>query len=266
MVILLFTIRQWLFHKWVLAYILALVATNIFITYAAFFGLGWVQPEFYGRVAVSVVNASIFLVSLTSLILGFFIYQEDREGGLYEWFISRPVIRSSYLLQRWLGLAASLGISAAVAFAASAVAVWLLTTVFLTQVIAIGAVMVMLTLSLSALGFLLSQFTSDKVAALGAGFFLWLYLNFVHGLIAFVLALFLPAPQIFLFVVTSPVESARFLSFYAVDPTLSFINPVTAYDVSTSLGSAILTVPLIILLAPPILLFIYISLEKLTTK
>ena len=60
MVILLFTIRQWLFHKWVLAYILALVATNIFITYAAFFGLGWVQPEFYGRVAVSVVNASIF--------------------------------------------------------------------------------------------------------------------------------------------------------------------------------------------------------------
>ncbi len=50
--------------------------------------------------------------------------------------------------------------------------------------------------------------------------------------------------------VLNPVESARFLSLYIVDPTLSFMNPTTAMDLTLSLGGLILYVPIVVLTTP----------------
>ncbi|MFN3803855.1 MAG: hypothetical protein ACK4SY_02235 [Pyrobaculum sp.] len=248
MIVCLFTVRQWLLHRWVFSYAASLVLILLFIFYTAYFGLAWIQPEFYGRVAVAVVNAALFLVSLSALLIPLFVYQDDRETGLYEWFISRPVRR--FHLCRWLGVAASLSAATIASFLVAMSLNYLMFRLFVSQMLIIAAVFMALIFSLSAVSYLISMALPDKASALGAGFFLWLYLNIIHTIVAMVFALGSPPDVAFVIYVLSPVESARFLSFYVVDPTLSFLNPVTAIDLTLSLQGLLFYLPVAVLATP----------------
>ncbi|ABO09349.1 ABC transporter permease subunit [Pyrobaculum calidifontis] len=249
MVILLYTLRQWLWHRWVVAYAVALASVSIFVMYGAFVGLAWIQPELYGRVALAVVNASIFLVSLTSLLLGLLVYQDDQEGML-EWFLARPVSKRSYLLQRWLGLSISTAMATLAAYLASFIVVYAVFAVSLPQLLILGLSLTSLSISLLSLGFSVSLYFSDKAAAMGAGFLIWLYLTYVHDLVLMVIGPSLAPGELFVAYVINPIGAARFLAMYTIDSSLSFLNPITAVEVKLSLGDLVLVLPAAALAAP----------------
>ncbi|MEM0464778.1 ABC transporter permease subunit [Pyrobaculum sp.] len=250
MVIFLFTVRQWLLHRWIVAYVILLTATSLFIFYVAFLGLLFVQPEYYGRVAVASINASIFLISLLSLLLGSFIFHDDRDTGLLEWFLSRPVSARGYLVQRWGGVVVSVAAATIVAFIIAYLASGLLFGIFFSQLIYLGLWLAVLVASLSSLGGVIALFLPDKTTSITAGFLIWLVLNIVWGIVVFALGIGLSETELYITYILNPVEATRFMALYTIDPNLSFMNPITAASLLLSLGALTYVLPVATLTAP----------------
>jgi len=246
MTIALVTVKEYLYNKWVLGYAagIALIASALMLSVMYLVG-GFAGVELYGRLGASIVAASLMLSSLVSITFPTLIVTSDYEIGALEWFLSRPVKPSGYLLGRYLGISTVVAWATLLGYVASSLAALVFGIPVADRLMLMGIINSLIVYSLSGLGILIAVATANRVAAVSAAFAAWLYFNMIHPLtvLAAEAVLGLGYVDAYIALILSPVEAARILIYGLVDPSLTFLGPVASVSIRLEMGEWIYAAP-----------------------
>jgi Cu-processing system permease protein len=205
-----YTVADLLRSRWVLAYAGFFAAASW-----AFFYFG----EEPAQAIVSLLSIVLIVIPLVSAIFGMTAFYNSRE--FVELLLAQPVGRRSVFYGQYAGFTASLALAFVVGVAGPFVWYGASHLDDLGAVIGLLLAGVLLTLIFTALAFLASTLTENRLRALSTVVFLWLAFTVLYdGLLLFVILLFdawpLERPLVGL-TLLNPVDLARILILLRLD-------------------------------------------------
>lgn len=237
--------------RWTLAYIASFFLIALSLSQFTVLGVASLGVEAIGRLVASIINVSLYLVSLASLVLSSLSIVSEREQGSLEWLCSEPISRMDVVAGKFLALLISLSLSTAVGYG---LASWVLSLFFppesVVKVVLLVPALILLIAVCTSIGLLSSVRSRSRVSSLGLAFGAWLLMIFIYDLIVITMTirLGLSEAQVLLLTVLNPVESARLLSMYILDPALTMLGRSGALMVR-SMGDSlplVLSTPLVV--------------------
>ncbi len=202
------------------------------LSYFSVLGISYLGLRALGRVTAALTNLTLYLTPLISLSLASVSVVGERETGGIEWLLSQPISRSELLLGKYVGMTLATSFATALGYGIAGLYlstllptgdlpkyVWLLTVS-----VTLGAVSI-------AVGLLLSVVAATRYEALASSFLIWLVWTLLYDLITIgMIITFNPGREVTLaFFLLNPVEAARLLMIYGLDPNLSFLGSIGTY-------------------------------------
>ena len=200
-----------------------LVRSRWMVTYAGFFAaIGWAFFYFGEEPAqaiVSLLSVVLLVIPLVSAIFGMTQFYNSRE--FVELLLAQPIDRRSVFYGQYIGLAGTLALAFVLGVSMPFAWYGLQNTDDLGPLVGLLLAGVALTLIFAAMAVLASTLTDNRLRALGAVIFLWLYFTVLYdGLLLFFILLFeaspLETPLIGL-TLLNPVDLARILILLRLD-------------------------------------------------
>jgi Cu-processing system permease protein len=196
---------------------------------------GAVGLEGYGRVTASLINLCLTLVPLVALLLGSVGLSGDRETGLLELFLAQPASRAQWLIGRFAGSLAAIGLATLLGFGIAGALIGLATgaagglryAAFLGIALALAAVFL-------AIGSAIAVTSRNRVQAIAVALAAWFAAVVVFDL-ALIAAGALAGAGVTVLaaaVLLNPVEVARILALLLLDPGLEVLGPVGGFLVA----------------------------------
>jgi Cu-processing system permease protein len=200
-----------------------LLRTRWMPLYAGFFAaIGWAFFYFGEEPAqaiVSLLSVVLIVIPLVSAIFGMTQFYNSRE--FVELLLAQPVDRRSVFYGQYIGLAGTLALAFVLGVSTPVLWYGFQSTDDLGPLLGLLLAGVLLTLIFAAMAVLASTLTDNRLRALGAVIFLWLYFTVIYdGLLLFVILVFdaypLETPLIAL-TMLNPVDLARILILLRLD-------------------------------------------------
>ena len=227
--------------RWVLAYSVSFFLIAVSLTQFTVLGVAGLGLEAVGRLTASIVNITLYLVSLVSLILSSLTIVSDKEQGSLEWLCSEPVNRTHVVSGKFLALLFSVSLTTILGYS---LASWVLSLFFplesVVKVMALTPALILLIAVCISVGLLTSVRSRSRVSSLGIAFGIWLLIIFLYDLavVTLSLRLELSETQVFMLAIANPLESTRLLLLYIIDPSLTMLGRTGALLVR-SLGQSL---------------------------
>jgi ABC-type transport system involved in multi-copper enzyme maturation permease subunit len=237
--------------RWLLAYALSYLLLGLSLTQFSLIGVSYLGLHAVGRVTASLINLSLYLIPLISLIMGSISIVGERESGLLEWIFSEPIGVIEYVLGKFAGLLTAISTATLLGYG---LASWIILTVLppedVSKYLIFILVAILLSASSLAIGFLLSVLSRSRFEALGIAFLSWFTMIFIYDLVVMGLTISLMIKDIATFYLTilNPVDSSRILMTYLIDPTLTFLGPTGAYMIREMGNTVVILVVSVLLL------------------
>ncbi|MGC8654838.1 MAG: ABC transporter permease [Candidatus Kryptoniota bacterium] len=101
--------------KWVLAFSIVFAAISLAVSFAGTSG-AFAGFQDFMRTVASLLNLSLYLVPLFSLILGAVSFTPAPDSGRFEFDLAQPITRTSYVLGKYFGLFLALTLATTAGF------------------------------------------------------------------------------------------------------------------------------------------------------
>ncbi len=230
-------------NRWLILYAVIYAVLGLSLSYFSSLGLGYLGFRAFGRVSAALINMTLYLVPLMAMSLAGLSIIGERERGTLEIILSQPLSKAEVLLSKYIGITVSVALATALGYGAAAWYLWaILSSGDLIIYLQIMATCILLAATLTGLGLLISTLSRSRFEALGIILMTWLSLLVIYDLILMGAAIGaqLKWEQIFTLLAINPVESARLLMVYALDPSLLVLGPTSAY-IAKNIGETLPT-------------------------
>ena len=218
--------------RWLIVYASMYAALGLSLSYYGLIGLGYLGLRGFGRVSASLINLTLYLVPLISMSLSGLAVVSEREGRTLERLLSQPVSKAEILIAKYIGITISIGTATVFGYG---LASWYMLFVLgpgdLGIFISILLASILLAVALSAFGLAVSTVSGSRFGAIGAilmGLFV-LVAVFDVLVMGATLAVDLKWTDLMPILMVNPVEAARILMIYSLDPSLIFLGPTGVY-------------------------------------
>lgn len=200
-----------------------LLRSRWMFAYAGFFAaVGWAFFYFGEEPAqaiVSLLSVVLIVIPLVSAIFGMTQFYNSRE--FVELLLAQPIDRRSVFYGQYVGLAGTLALAFVLGVATPFLWYGIQNTDDLGPLLGLLLAGVLLTLIFAAMALLASTLTDNRLRALGAVIFLWLYFTVLYdGILLFIILVFdaypLETPLIAL-TMLNPVDLARIVILLRLD-------------------------------------------------
>jgi ABC-type transport system involved in multi-copper enzyme maturation permease subunit len=228
-------------------------------------GVSYLGLKAVGRIMASLINLSLYLVPLISLIIGSMSITGEKETGILEWLFSEPIRPGEYLVGKFIGLLIAVTLATFLGFGlASWIVIIAMPPEDITKYLMFILVAILLSSSSLALSLMISAVSRSKFEALGAAFLIWFTMIFIYDLLIMGLSISLNLPErtTFILAILNPVEASRILMIYFIDPMLTFLGPYGIY-VARDLGE---TLPILLILVLLLYTKVFIAVTTLMTR
>ncbi len=189
----------------------------------------------FSRTTAGLVNLCLLLVPLLCLVLGSSAVVSERERGTLATMLAQPVSPLEFLVGKYVGLTLAVWAAVGLGFGVAGLAIALLHPITgIVQYLLFGLLSAGLTMTMLAVGLLLSVASDARMKALALGMVTWFVLVLFYDLAAIALALtFSTSGQaLLLAVLANPVEGVRILAVIELQPDLRILGPMGAYLVN----------------------------------
>jgi ABC-type transport system involved in multi-copper enzyme maturation permease subunit len=220
-------------------------------------GISYLGLKAVGRITATLINLSLYLIPLISLMLSSISIVGEKESGITEWIFSEPIGVLEYILGKFIGLVSAISIATLLGFG---LASWLITSILppedISKYLYFIVIAVLLSSTSVGIGLLISVVTKSRLEALGLTFFTWFTMIFIYDMIVMGLAIAMNLKEqiVFFIAVLNPVETSRIMMIYSIDPALVFLGPSGIYTART------LGIYLPIVLTSIMITYVFISL------
>ncbi len=232
--LILWELTEALRSRWLVAYALSYLLFGLSLTQFSLMGVSYLGLQAVGRIMATLINLSLYLVPLISLVLGCISIVGEKEVGIVEWLFSEPIGVLDYVLGKYLGLLIAISVATFLGFGlASWVVVVALPATDLHKYLMFIVVAILLSMACLSIGMMISASSKSRFEALGLAFLVWFTMIFVYDLMVMgmTISMGLRESEVFTLAVANPVEDARILMIYFIDPMLTFLGPHGAYAV-----------------------------------
>lgn len=219
-------------NKWLIVYALMYAALGLSLSYYGLLGLGYLGLKGFGRVSATLINLTLYLVPLISMSLSGLSVVSEREGRTLERLLSQPISKVELLAAKYVGIVVSIGTATVLGYGlASWYMLFILGPGDIAIFISILLSSLLLAATLSSLGLLISTISASRFGALSAVLMGWLFLVAIYDVLVMgaTLVADLRWADLLPLLMVNPVEAARILMIYALDPTLIFLGPTGVY-------------------------------------
>jgi len=219
-------------NRWLIVYALMYAALGLSLSYYGMLGLGYLGLRGFGRVSASLINLTLYLVPLISMSLSGLAIVSEREGRTLERLLSQPISKAEILIAKYIGITISIGTATVLGYG---LASWYMLFVLgpgdLGIFLSILLASLLLAAALSAFGLAVSTVSGSRFGALGAILMGWFVLVALYDVLVMgaTLVANLKWPDLIPILMVNPVEAARILMIYSLDPTLIFLGPTGVY-------------------------------------
>lgn len=237
-------IRENLRARWYQLYILSVALT---ISILFFFGLVESRTMGFlglGRSLLTLVQVSIILLPIFTLITTVRTFVGDRDAGLWEYNLSVPVRLSSFywgkcigrFLTLYLPLLFGLGLGIFVSIAKGITIPW---KIFILYEVFIGANL----LCFTGIALCLSIYSKNQEVALGISFVIWLISEALIDslLLGLLLKQRISGGTVLTIAFFNPLQTFRMASIALFDPELTVLGPI-AYTIVEKVGTGSLII------------------------
>ena len=214
-------------NKWLMSYAVMYMLMALGLSYFSLLGISGLGLKALGRITAALINLTIFLTPLASLMLGATSIVSEKESGALEWLLSQPVTRKAVILGKFSGLTLALSVATTLGYGFAGL--------FLSASLPVEDLpkflgLILTSIALSAvgvsIGILISISSRGRFEALATSLLIWLTWVIIYDLLVMgaSIAFGLTYMLIFILLALNPVESSRLLMAYQIDPTLSFLG------------------------------------------
>jgi Cu-processing system permease protein len=228
--------RDALSSRWFALYTVSFTILAVAVSFMSLSGVGSHGFAGFGRTTAGLLNLIMLVVPLMALAAGTGAIAGERERGTLLYLLAQPVSRSQVLLGKYLGLGAALVCSLCLGFGISAlVLAWRAGNVGLGMFAMLVGMTCALSLSMLAIGVLISVFSRRTGVATGFGLFTWLILVFVSdlGLMAGTVLFKLRVQEVFALGVVNPLQAFKMSVIVNMNASLDVLGPVGMYATQT---------------------------------
>jgi len=214
-------------NRWLLIYTFSYLLLAMTISPFSLAGLNILGMKAVGKILSSLINLSLYLIPLISLIISSISIVGDRETNYMEWLMSNPITEWEYLVGKYLGIVSSISFSTLTGFGlASWFVILFLPPEDVSKYLMLIGISLIASLVYIAVGLAISIYSGSRYQALGTSFFIWFFFIFIFDLImmsfilSYVKSVFLSS----LIAVSNPIEAIRLYMIYVIDPELTFLG------------------------------------------
>ncbi len=227
-------INDSLSNRWFMLYAAAFTGLALLLSWLSLSGggAGYSGLAGFGRTAASLINLVLLIVPLMGLTIGAGSLAGEWERGTLRYLLAQPINRAELLLDKYLGLAASLVGALALGFGLSGGVIALRGgQVEADSYGLLAGLAVALALGMLSLGFLISILTRTVAIATGVALFVWLLLVFGGdlGLMGTTLAFKLPIQTLFKLALINPLQVFKMSTLLGMNATLDVLGPAGLY-------------------------------------
>lgn len=239
MVILRKEVRDAVRSRWLVAFAGAFTLVALAFSSLGATGGDGIASQGFDRTTAGLINLSLLLVPMLSLMLGAGSIAGERERGTLASVLAQPVSPRELLIGKYLGLTVAIWMAIAFGFGATGLVLALIAPM---SDIGHYALFVLLSAALASatlsLGMLISVLSDSRVKALGIAVLLWFVMVLAYdlGAIGIALAIAPSGRMLVLPVLANPVETTRILAVLSIEPDLQILGPLGAY-LSNQLGA-----------------------------
>lgn len=186
----------------------------------------------FTRQMASLLNISLFILPLFTLMIGSLLLAGEKEDGQYTLYKTYPVTASQYVLGKWLGLVTAFLLLLTAAYGVSVMVVAWTSTVRWSVVFFYYGMNVILVLTTLSIAFFIGFHVKNRLHALGVSLLIWAFLVLFYELLIIMISFLVPATQVqnvlTLSVFFNPIEVARVSAILWIEGG-TFFGP-TMYD------------------------------------
>jgi len=227
-----YELARLMFSRVIWFYILSYIPLGAGIVYLGVYGYRELGLSGFGPIAASLVNFALLLSGLVSVAVASLSVVGERERGFLRLVLAQPVDRRSYLLGKFLSYYFGVAVATTAGFG--------ITAFFASLVLGSGDVWIYLGFvavalaylaPMSAVGMFISVVSESRFSAILAAIATWFIFTSVYQLvITSADTIFkLSWRQIAFSALANPVEAARLLYIYLLDPRLVYLGQVGVY-------------------------------------
>jgi Cu-processing system permease protein len=249
--------RDSLSSKWLLSFAITFFFLALGVPYIILRSFRYLPEDYPGMVVSTLVGLAVPLVPLISLAMSSTSIAGERETGTMEFLLAQPATRMEVFLGKYLGLLVSITLAMLLGYGTAELLVYSSNPTFIAQFMYGLLYSMMLSGAALSIGFIISVFAKGRIAAQGAGLFLWFILVVIYdvgflGVIAVVLNL---TQYLVPIALVNPVEVTRILSLMhmgksplrgELGPTASFMIRIWGPDLASIILSANLIIWILI--------------------
>jgi Cu-processing system permease protein len=224
-------LRDAVSSRWFVLYVLAFAGLGLAVSFVSAGAAGGSGFSGFGRTTAGLINLVLLVVPLMALTAGAGSVASDRERGMLAYVLSQPVSRTELLLGKYAGLAAALLACLCLGLGLSTLLLaWRGHASGPAAMLWLAGLSLCLTLSMLALGFLISVLARKSSVATGT-VFVWLLLVFGSdlGLLAGSLAFRLRIEHVFGLCLANPLQVFKMWSLTAIGAPLDVLGPAGLY-------------------------------------
>lgn len=214
-------------NRWLIVYSLSYLLLALSLSPFSVEGLNILGMKAVGRVLSSLINLSLYLVPLISLLTSAISIVGDRETNFMEWIFSKPINEFQYIIGKFLGLSGAISLATLIGFGlASWFVILFLPPEDVTKYFQLILLAITLAMVFIPLGLYISNLSRTRYQALGTAFFLWFFMVFIFDLfiMGFIESYVKDPLLASILGVSNPVEAIRILMIKSIDPDLTFLG------------------------------------------
>ncbi len=213
-------------------YILSYIPLGAGIMYLGFYGYRELGLSGFGPIVASLVNFTLLLSSLVAITVSSLSVAGEREKGFIRLVLAQPVARRAYVLGKFLSHYLGVVLATAAGFGITALfSSFVLSGEDLGTFLMFATVALIYLAPMSAVGLFISVVSESRFSAVIAAIATWFIFTSVYQLVIISVdtVLKLSWRQIAFSALANPVEAARLLYIYILDPKLVYLGQVGVY-------------------------------------
>lgn len=225
-------LRDALSSRWFLLDTIAFAVLAVAVSFVSLAGTGAHGFAGFSRTTAGLLNLIMLVAPLMAILAGAGSIAGERERGTLLYLLAQPVSRVEVLLGKFVGLSVALCACLCIGFGLSAATLaWRVGGVGAMSFLTLALMTCGLTVTMLAVGMLISVFARKSSVGAGVGLFVWLTLVFLSdlGVMAGAILLKLRVQELFAIAILNPLQSYKMSVVLSMNASLDVLGPAGAY-------------------------------------
>lgn len=232
-------------NKWLVGYAFLLGLLGLAAAMTGMEETAGLELQAFGRTTATLMNLCLLLAPLVAVLMGSAAIASERERGTLEHLLAQPLSRTKLLLAKHAALLVALVTATVVGFLpAGVLIVSAVGPQVLWHYLLFPLIASIVGIAMAGVGIAISVASRTAVQAQGIAVFAWFGFVLLYDLllVATLAASGLPVQLLAAALVANPVDAARVLGTFALEPELYLLGPAGAYltETMSRAGAAVL--------------------------